>query len=73
MFCQEICDTFRRCIQVKVNFKDGRFNYESLLSISKAGAGLFKSVNAVVNYHAVAKTVEPKRKKVAVVNTAKLT
>jgi dynein heavy chain, axonemal len=51
--------------KVKANFKDGRFNYESLLSISKAGAGLFKWVNAMVNYHAVAKTVEPKRKKVA--------
>ena len=51
--------------KVKSNFKDSRFNYESLLSISRAGAGLFKWVAAMVNYHAVAKTVEPKRKKVA--------
>jgi dynein heavy chain, axonemal len=51
--------------KVKVCFKDSKFNYEALLGISKAGAGLFKWVNAMVNYHAVAKTVEPKRKKVA--------
>lgn len=51
--------------KVKVCFKDSKFNFEALLGISKAGAGLFKWVNAMVNYHAVAKTVEPKRKKVA--------
>lgn len=51
--------------KVKAYFKDSKFHYEGLLSISKAGAGLFKWVNAMVNYHAVAKTVEPKRKKVA--------
>ena len=51
--------------RVKVHFKDARFSYEGLLSISRAGAGLFKWVAAMVNYHAVAKTVEPKRKKVA--------
>lgn len=51
--------------KVKAYFKDSKFNYEGLLGISKAGAGLFKWVNAMVNYHAVAKTVEPKRKKVA--------
>ena len=51
--------------KVKVAFKDSKFNFEALLGISKAGAGLFKWVNAMVNYHAVAKTVEPKRKKVA--------
>lgn len=51
--------------KVKANFKDSRFSYEGLISISRAGAGLFKWVAAMVNYHAVAKTVEPKRKKVA--------
>lgn len=51
--------------KVKAYFKDSKFNYEGLLGISRAGAGLFKWVNAMVNYHAVAKTVEPKRKKVA--------
>ena len=50
---------------MKAYFKDSKFNYDGLLGISKAGAGLFKWVNAMVNYHAVAKTVEPKRKKVA--------
>lgn len=50
---------------MKAYFKDSKFNFEGLLGISKAGAGLFKWVNAMVNYHAVAKTVEPKRKKVA--------
>jgi dynein heavy chain len=33
--------------------------------MSKAGAGLFKWVGAMVNYNNVARTVEPKRKKVA--------
>jgi hypothetical protein len=44
--------------KVNANFRDGRFNYESLLRISKAGAGLLKWVNAMLNYHAVVKTVE---------------
>ena len=44
---------------------DPKFNLEELLGISRAGAGLFKWVAAMVNYYNVAKTVEPKRKKVA--------
>jgi dynein heavy chain, axonemal len=51
--------------KVRVHMKDARFNFESLLGISRAGAGLFKWVAAMVNYYAVAKTVEPKRKKVS--------
>lgn len=51
--------------KVKAQMKDPRFNFEGLLGISTAAAGLFKWVAAMVNYHAVAKTVEPKRKKVA--------
>lgn len=51
--------------KVKAQMKDPRFNVEGLLGISTAAAGLFKWVAAMVNYHAVAKTVEPKRKKVA--------
>jgi dynein heavy chain len=45
--------------------QDPSFNYESLKGISTAGAGLLKWVLAMVNYNNVAKTVEPKRKKVA--------
>eukprot|EP00967_Tisochrysis_lutea_P071751 scaffold95448_cov18-Tisochrysis_lutea.AAC.1 len=45
--------------------KGPSFTYESLKSISTAGAGLLKWVLAMVNYNNVAKTVEPKRKKVA--------
>jgi dynein heavy chain len=45
--------------------QDPSFNYDSLKSVSTAGAGLLKWVLAMVNYNNVAKTVEPKRKKVA--------
>lgn len=51
--------------KVKTYFKDAKFSHESLLTISRAGAGLFKWVQAMVNYSGVAKGVEPKRKKVA--------
>lgn len=51
--------------RVKSYMSDSKFNYDELLGISRAGAGLFKWVAAMVNYYNVAKTVEPKRKKVA--------
>uniref|UniRef100_A0A6S8LSH1 AAA+ ATPase domain-containing protein n=1 Tax=Dunaliella tertiolecta TaxID=3047 RepID=A0A6S8LSH1_DUNTE len=51
--------------KVKEYMKGPSFTYESLKSISTAGAGLLKWVLAMVNYNNVAKTVEPKRKKVA--------
>lgn len=43
--------------------KDPSFTYDGLLPISRAAAGLLKWVVAMVNYHGVAKGVEPKRKK----------
>ncbi len=51
--------------KVKDYMKDSAFTYESLKTISIAGAGLLKWVLAMVNYNNVARTVEPKRKKVA--------
>eukprot|EP00798_Chlamydomonas_sp_ICE-L_P031818 gene31818-7022_t len=51
--------------KVKDYMKDPTFTFEGLKSISTAGAGLLKWVLAMVNYNNVAKTVEPKRKKVA--------
>ena len=51
--------------KVKEYMKGPNFTYESLRNISVAGAGLLKWVLAMVNYNNVAKTVEPKRKKVA--------
>jgi hypothetical protein len=51
--------------KVKEYMKDSSFTYEGLRSISIAGAGLLKWVLAMVNYNNVARTVEPKRKKVA--------
>lgn len=45
--------------------KDKDFTYDSVSGISVAGAGLLKWVLAMVNYNNVARTVEPKRKKVA--------
>ena len=51
--------------KVKEYMKDSKFTVEEVKSISTAGAGLLKWVFAMVNYNNVAKTVEPKRKKVA--------
>lgn len=45
--------------------KDGKFTVDEVRSISTAGSGLLKWVFAMVNYNNVAKTVEPKRRKVA--------
>jgi dynein heavy chain len=45
--------------------KDPKFTPEDVMSISSAGAGLLKWVVAMVNYNAVAKEINPKRKAVA--------
>ena len=45
--------------------KNKQFTPEELMQISSAGAGLLKWVFAMINYNAVAKTVNPKRQKVA--------
>ena len=45
--------------------KENPFTYDNLKGISKAAAGLFKWVSAMMNYNDVAKTVNPKREKVA--------
>jgi dynein heavy chain len=50
----------------KDNFKD-----DNMLKISKAGHGLLQWVKAMVSYHDVAKEVEPKRKLVKELQSAK--
>ncbi|KAJ1617774.1 dynein heavy chain and region D6 of dynein motor-domain-containing protein [Pavlovales sp. CCMP2436] len=51
--------------KVKEAFQDPSFTVESVQNISRAGGGLLKWVYAIVNYHGVAKTVNPKRQAVA--------
>ena len=60
--CDNVC---RRCLQVKSYMQDPKFTVQELKGISTAGAGLLKWVVAMVNYYNVAKTVNPKRQKVA--------
>ena len=50
---------------VMAYMKNKQFTPESLMEISGAGAGLLKWVFAMINYNKVAKTVQPKREKVA--------
>lgn len=70
--------TEKQVKKVKEYMKDPKFTFQDIKTISTAGAGLqtsfttiraesglLKWVFAMVNYHDVAKTVEPKRKKVA--------
>ncbi len=65
--CVCVSSLYTQVKKVKDYIKEGgsAFTYEGLKSISIAGAGLLKWVLAMVNYNNVAKTVEPKRKKVA--------
>ena len=51
--------------QVKAYMSNTAFTPDQVSSISSAGAGLLKWVFAIVNYYAVAKTVNPKRQAVA--------
>jgi hypothetical protein len=51
--------------RVKEYMADPRFTVRELRAVSLAGSGLLKWVLAMVNYFAVAKGVEPKRRKVA--------
>ena len=45
----------------KILSKNKELNAQSLKRISRAGAGLFQWVSAIVNYYGVARTVAPKR------------
>ena len=51
--------------QVKEYMKDPKFTVEAVKGISTAGVGLLKWVMAMMNYYNVARTVNPKRQKVA--------
>ncbi|GMH41526.1 hypothetical protein BSKO_09436 [Bryopsis sp. KO-2023] len=57
--------TDKQVKKVKEYMKDSKFTVDEVRSISTAGSGLLKWVFAMVNYNNVARTVEPKRKKVA--------
>jgi len=57
--------TDKQVKEVKKYFSNASFTPEALKSISTAGAGLLKWVFAIINYNAVAKTVNPKREAVA--------
>ena len=51
--------------QVKAYMSNTAFTPDAVAGVSSAGAGLLKWVFAIVNYFAVAKTVNPKRQAVA--------
>merc|ERR1719271_1515139 len=57
--------TDKQVKQVKAYMSNTAFTPDAVASISSAGAGLLKWVFAIVNYYAVAKTVNPKRQAVA--------
>ena len=57
--------TDRQVRSVLSYMKNREFTPDAVMQISTAGAGLLKWVYAMVNYNAVAKTVNPKRQKVA--------
>jgi dynein heavy chain len=46
-------------------FKDKDFNVEKMMTVSKAGAGLLQWVVAIKDYYAVARDVDPLKKRVA--------
>lgn len=46
---------------------------EAMKSISKAGSGLLKFVEAVMGYCVVAREIKPKREKVSIKNERRLT
>ncbi|XP_064619187.1 dynein axonemal heavy chain 10-like isoform X2 [Lineus longissimus] len=50
---------------VKGFLKDNDMNMDDMKSVSKAGSGLLKFVEAVMGYCAVAREIKPKREKVA--------
>ena len=50
--------------RVKKFFKDKEFTPEGMMKTSKAAGGLLGWVNAIVNYHEIAKNVTPLREKV---------
>ena len=57
--------TAKEISKVQTYMKDPQFTPQAVYGKSRAGAGLLKWVFAMVNYYAVARVVEPKRKAVA--------
>ena len=57
--------TDKQVKRVREYMKDAQFTPEELIKISTAGSGLLKWVFAMHNYYQVARTVNPKRQKVA--------
>ncbi|XP_075882096.1 dynein axonemal heavy chain 10-like isoform X2 [Nelusetta ayraudi] len=61
------CDaiTNNQVSSVKSSLKSLQTSFKEMQSISRAGAGMFKFVEAIVGYCDVARTIKPKREKVA--------
>jgi dynein heavy chain len=57
--------TDKQIKQLKGYTADPNFNIETVMGISQAGGGMLKWVFAMINYNAVARTVNPKRAAVA--------
>ena len=57
--------TDKQVKQLKGYTSDPQFTIDIIMGISSAGAGLLKWVFAMINYNAVARTVNPKRAAVA--------
>ena len=57
--------TDKQVKEIKKYTSDKNFNPEFVTGVSKAGGGLLKWVFAMLNYNAVARTVNPKRAAVA--------
>lgn len=54
------------CTWLFVGFlKEGELDANEMKSVSRAGAGLLKFVEAVMGYCSVAREIKPKREKVA--------
>lgn len=52
------------CLYQPGSLKSLQTSFKEMQSISRAGAGMFKFVEAIVGYCDVARTIKPKREKV---------
>ena len=64
--------TEKQVRSVRKYFKDKEFTHENLSRVSQAGTGLFVWVTAILNYHDVAKEVEPLKLKVKEMEKAQI-
>lgn len=59
-----LCTCILKCLTGLMSDKNLNLTLESMKSISKAGSGLLKFVEAVMGYCVVAREIKPKREKV---------